>query len=67
MSDPAAAIEQIGVLRPGDRLILKVDRRMSASEGARLWAKVEELLPGVPVVILDAGIDAVIDRTGPDV
>ena len=59
-------IQQIGVLHPGDRLILRVGRRISASEAADLRTRVEELLPDVPVVILDATIDAIIDRAGSD-
>ncbi len=45
---------QVVVLRPGDRLVVGVSRRISDEEAARMRAQVGEHLPGVKVVIIQA-------------
>ncbi|MEW2474613.1 hypothetical protein AB0875_12560 [Micromonospora gifhornensis] len=66
MADLAEAVQQIGVLRTGDRLILRLSEGVNPARIAELRSAVAEALPGVPVVFIAGDIEVVIDRTGGD-
>ncbi len=42
-------------LKPGDRLAVRVDSRLSPETAARIRKIVEAAYPGVPVLVLDVG------------
>jgi hypothetical protein len=43
-------------LKPGDRLAIRVDRRLTPETAARIKEIAEAAYPGVPVLVLDAGM-----------
>lgn len=45
---------QAVVIRPGDALILRFDDNLTEAVAARIRAKVKELLPDTPVVLVNA-------------
>ena len=42
--------------KPGDKLVLRVDRPMSCDAMGRIAKVFEEFAPGVPVLILEPGM-----------
>jgi len=43
-------------LKPGDRLAVRVDRRLTPETAARIREVVEAAYPGVPVLVLEPGM-----------
>ena len=48
-------VERI-TLKPGDRLAIRADRRLTPETAARIREIAEAAFPGVPLLILDAGM-----------
>ncbi len=44
-------------LRPGDRLVVRVKGHVSEQAEANIKAEIERFAPGVPVLVVDDGVD----------
>ena len=58
MADETELLKAMSVLHlePGDTLVLNVARQLSSDQAAALRTYVSHLLPNVPVLLLDDGI-----------
>lgn len=52
--DVALALETIAIVRPGDTLIVAIDRPFSHDRAAEFRAQMADKLPGVEIVIVEA-------------
>jgi hypothetical protein len=55
------AIKEIGIIHPGDTLILASDIRLTSEQALSIKTQVQELIPDIHVVIL-SGLQATIVR-----
>lgn len=55
------AIREAVVVRPGDRLLLTTDRRLTYEQAANIKDRVTALLPDVEVLVL-SGMTAIVER-----
>lgn len=58
----AARIAEMGVLRPGDRLVVRIDRPVSMAEADEMRAHADQYLPGVSVLFVSAAQAPVVER-----
>lgn len=59
------SIREIGVIRPGDTLLLSTDRRMTAEEVGKIHEAIKDEMPGIKVVII-TGLTAIVKRASDD-
>jgi MOSC domain-containing protein YiiM len=55
-------ILQIGVVRPGDTLVLAADQSITVKEAADIQAQLEQLIPDVQVIVMSGMTATIVSR-----